>query len=123
MEVQAKLNRHTPVVLNRVRKCIAETSAPGWVGRNDDISLICKDFGVPSCAPGIGPGTLRTTMDVKEQWVGLALIKIWRVYEKRLDLAVSVKNARIVSAGKLRVYICPVALVIKLINISSAESL
>ena len=32
-------------------------------------------------------------MDVKEEWVGLALIKIWRVYEKRLDLGVSVKNA------------------------------
>lgn len=87
-------SRHTPVVLNRVRKCIAKTSAPGWVWCNDDISLICKDFGVPSCTPGIRPGTLGTAMDIKEEWVGLALVKVWRVYEERLDLAVSVRNAR-----------------------------
>lgn len=33
-------------------------------------------------------------MDIKEEWVGLALVKVWRVYEERLDLAVSVKNTR-----------------------------
>lgn len=86
------MQQRTPIILNSVCKCVAETGATGWVGSDDDVSLVCEDFGIPPGTPGVGPGVLGATVDVEEERVGFALVKARGVYKPGLNLVVSVNS-------------------------------
>lgn len=74
------------MVLDGVLEGIAEATASGWVRCDDYVSLVGEDLGVPPGAPGVEPRALRSTVNIIEKRVGLALVEVLGVNHKGLDL-------------------------------------
>lgn len=77
----------TPVVLNGILKDLSISCAASGVDRDRHIPLLGEKLRVPSSAPAVCPGSLRTAVNEEGDRVFLVFIKVLRFNNPPMYLA------------------------------------
>ena len=83
---EIKIRIAAPVPETGVRKSLAVASAPGYVRRDHDVTLLGKHRRVPASTPGVFPGCVRAAVDEVGYGVPFRLVEGAGLNDPRMDV-------------------------------------